>query len=187
MLRLPWLSISHGTSLRKHVGRKSHLKHGLVVRADLDVVPAAQSDDKALVDPGPQLLGLLSCGRGIVNRRGHGSWRSRREIAGAAPSGKVSHLGFLCDCVSAAIDQIAPMSARHCCATFMRSAIWRGSRQSILSANTVCSLPFPTQAHQPAQRRLAEFGAQQAGLGADDAVADLGDGQDIAHQFLAAF
>src|SRR6266850_6967356 len=41
-------------------------------------------------------------------------------------------------------------------------------------------------ANHPAQRRLANLGPQQPGLGADDSIAGFGDGQDIANQFLAA-
>src|SRR5271163_2654222 len=42
-------------------------------------------------------------------------------------------------------NQIAPISARQACVSVMRSAIWRGSRQSMFSANTVWLLPFSAQ------------------------------------------
>src|SRR5207302_870743 len=41
--------------------------------------------------------------------------------------------------------QIAPISPRHSSASFMRSALWRGSRTSRLSANTVLAPPFSAQ------------------------------------------
>src|SRR6202158_3078008 len=41
-------------------------------------------------------------------------------------------------------------------------------------------------AHQPAERWLADLRAQQAALGADDGIAGFRDGEDIAHQVLAA-
>src|SRR6516164_7445798 len=41
--------------------------------------------------------------------------------------------------------------------------------------------------HEPAERRLADLGAEEPALGADDGVADLGDGQDIANQLLTSF
>src|ERR1700733_76492 len=41
-------------------------------------------------------------------------------------------------------------------------------------------------AHQPAQRRLADLGPQKPRLGADDGIAHLGYGENIAHQILAA-
>src|ERR1700738_2097060 len=42
-------------------------------------------------------------------------------------------------------------------------------------------------AYQPAQRWLADFRAQQSGLGADDSLADLRYRENIPHQVLAAF
>ena len=75
---------------------------------------------------------------------------------------------------------------RHCCASVMRPATWRGSRASRLSANTVCALPFSAQPTTQPRHRLADLGAEQTGLGADHGVADLGHRQDIAHQVLAA-
>src|SRR4029077_19363839 len=40
---------------------------------------------------------------------------------------------------------------------------------------------------QPAERGFADLGTKQPALGADDGVAGLGDGQDIANQLLTAF
>src|SRR5436309_2803710 len=40
-------------------------------------------------------------------------------------------------------------------------------------------------ADDPAERGLAEFGAEQSGLGPDDRIANPGHGEDIAHQILA--
>src|ERR1700710_1423014 len=42
-------------------------------------------------------------------------------------------------------------------------------------------------AHHPAERWLAEFGAQQPAFDADDGIANLRDRKDVAHQVLAAF
>src|SRR5207302_9783773 len=50
----------------KYFGGKGDLKHGLIVRTYLDVVPAPQSDGETLTDPGAQPLGLQPRCRRIV-------------------------------------------------------------------------------------------------------------------------
>ena len=76
---------------------------------------------------------------------------------------------------------------RHCCVSFMRSAIWRGSRHIEIEREHRLRVALLGPAHHPAERRLADFGAQQSALGADDGIADFRHRQDVAHQFLAAF
>ena len=179
MLRLSVVEHQPWHQRRKYLGGKGDLKHGLIVRAYFHVMPAAQRHGKTLVHPAPQPLGLRPRRCRIVIDMGvvagdfaKGSGGSRGETMR-----RVRHLDF---------PQIAPISARHCCVSFMRSAIWRGSLQSRLSANTVCAAALLGPAHHPAQRRLADLGAQQAGLGADDGVADFRHRQNVAHQILAA-
>ena len=46
--------------------------------------------------------------------------------------------------LSARTTYVAPMSESSCCESFMRLAMWRGSRMSRFKANTVCVLPFST-------------------------------------------
>ena len=55
-----------GHQFGKYLPGKGHLIHGLVVRTDLDVVPAPERDREALADPGAQLLGLGPRRRRIV-------------------------------------------------------------------------------------------------------------------------
>ncbi len=69
----------------------------------------------------------------------------------------------------------------------MRSAIWRGSLQSTLSANTVRASPFSAQPTIQPSDGLPASAPHQPALGPDDGIADLGHRQDIAHQLLAAF
>src|SRR5947207_6525654 len=52
--------------LRKDFLRKGDLVHGLIMRADLDVVPAPERDGKALAHPVAQPLGVTARGGWIV-------------------------------------------------------------------------------------------------------------------------
>ena len=47
-----------GYQFGEYLPGKGHLVHGLIVRADLDVVPPSERDREPLADPGAQLLGL---------------------------------------------------------------------------------------------------------------------------------
>src|SRR3982751_2488675 len=55
-----------GHQFGEYLPGKGHLVHGLIMRADLDVVPASERDREALADPGAQLLGLGPRGRRVV-------------------------------------------------------------------------------------------------------------------------
>ena len=55
-----------GHQFGKHLGRKGDLIHGLIVRPNLDVMPAPKRDREALVHPCTQLLGLGPACRRIV-------------------------------------------------------------------------------------------------------------------------
>ena len=51
---------------REDLPGKCDLKHRAVTRADPNIMPAAELDEKALADPGAQLLGGRSRSRRII-------------------------------------------------------------------------------------------------------------------------
>src|SRR5688572_29170308 len=55
-----------GHQFGKYLAGKGHLIHGLIMRTDLDVVPAPERDREPLPDPATQLLGLGPRRRRIV-------------------------------------------------------------------------------------------------------------------------
>src|SRR5260370_24698434 len=101
----------------------------MIVRTYFRVMPANQSDGKALIDPCSQPLGLQPRGRRIViDVR-----VEARDFARRSRGRTLWQVGHF----SVASDQIAPISARHCCVSVMRAGMWRGPGASPLWRNTL--------------------------------------------------
>ena len=74
-----------GHQFGEYLAGKGHLVHGLIVRTDLDVVPAPERDREALADPGCATARPRPASSPDRNRYGRGSSRSRSGVADRPP------------------------------------------------------------------------------------------------------